>query len=450
VGILEVEVEASGLDVVDGDAPGLLGFLAGLEAVFLGAPPLFLGVELGDADGFGLVVALGSGRVGMLVIPDGFGGGSFGEEEEVGLDAGVGSKDAIGQADDGVEVAVGEELFLDAGLHAFSEEGAIGQDESGAATGLEELHDEDEEEVGGLAGAEIGGKVGLDAVFLHAAEGWVGGDEVHALLRAPIAERAGEGVVVADVGGNIDAVEEEIGEAEDVREVLLLNAGEAFLDGGLVYVELCLFPQVADEAGDEAAGAGGGIKELLAEARVQAVDDELGDGPWSIELTGIACGLEVLEQFLIDIAEHVAVLGGIEVDGVDLVDDLPHQGAIFHVIVGVIEGGADEGGEFVAASGEVLELGQKGVVDEVEEGVAGDAFLVGGPSGPAEFLGQGGFVVVPEKFHFFLPVVEDFEEEQPAELFEALGVTIGAGILAHDVLDGFDDVGDVGHGLEFG
>lgn len=29
----------------------------------------------------------------------------------------------------------------------------------------------------------------------------------------------------------------------------------------------------------------------------------------------------------------------------------------------------------------------------------------------------------------------------------ALGVTIGAGILAHDVLDGFDDVGDVGHGV---
>jgi hypothetical protein len=26
-----------------------------------------------------------------------------------------------------------------------------------------------------------------------------------------------------------------------------------------------------------------------------------------------------------------------------------------------------------------------------------------------------------------------------------LGVAVGAGVLAHDILDGFDDVGDVGH-----
>ena len=33
-----------------------------------------------------------------------------------------------------------------------------------------------------------------------------------------------------------------------------------------------------------------------------------------------------------------------------------------------------------------------------------------------------------------------------AELLQALGVAVGAGVLAHDVLDGFDEVGDVGHG----
>ena len=41
-------------------------------------------------------------------------------------------------------------------------------------------------------------------------------------------------------------------------------------------------------------------------------------------------------------------------------------------------------------------------------------------------------------------VVEDFQEEHPDELREPLGVAIDAGVLAHDVLDGFDGGGD-GH-----
>ena len=74
VRVLEVEVEVAGLDLVDGDAPGLLVFHAGLEAVLFLAPPGPLGLELLDADGFALVVALGAGRIGVLVVPD-LGGG---------------------------------------------------------------------------------------------------------------------------------------------------------------------------------------------------------------------------------------------------------------------------------------------------------------------------------------------------------------------------------------
>lgn len=229
VGVLEVEVVSTGSDLVDADAPGLFA----LGAV---GPPGFLGLEFLDADRFAFVVAFGAGRVGVLVVPDFGGGGSLGEEEEVGADTGVGVEDAVGEADDGVEVALGEEGFLDAGLHSLAEEGAVGQDDAGAASGLEELHDEDEEEVRRLAGAELGGEVGLDAVFLHAAEGRIGHDAVDAFLRAPVAEGAAEGVVMADAGGDVDAMEEEVGHAEDVGEVLFLDAGEALLDGALVLV----------------------------------------------------------------------------------------------------------------------------------------------------------------------------------------------------------------------
>ena len=40
VRVLEVEVEVGGLDLVDGHAPGALGFHAGGEATGLGVPPL--------------------------------------------------------------------------------------------------------------------------------------------------------------------------------------------------------------------------------------------------------------------------------------------------------------------------------------------------------------------------------------------------------------------------
>ena len=61
-------------------------------------------------------------------------------------------------------------------------------------------------------------------------------------------------------------------------------------------------------------------------------------------------------------------------------------------------------------------------------------------------FGQRGLVVVAQEFQLLLAVVEDLEEEHPDQLLEALGVAVDAGVLAHDVLDGFDEVGDVGHG----
>ena len=214
----------------------------------------------------------------MLVIPDLCGGLAFGEEKEVCADARVRIEDAVGQPDDGVQVALGEEGFLDAGLYAFAEEGAVGQHKPGAAAGLEDLHEKHKEEVGGLAGAELGGVVGLDAVLLHAAEGRVGDDDVNTLLRTPVAQGAGESVVVADVGGDIDAVQEEIGHAQDVREVLLLDAGEAVLNGPSRLPRSWLVCAGARWPDEKAAGAAGGIEEGFAEAGIDLLDDELGDG----------------------------------------------------------------------------------------------------------------------------------------------------------------------------
>ena len=119
VRVLEVEVVVAGLDFLNGDAPGLLVF----HAVF---PPLSLRAEFLDGHQLGLVVTFHPGRIGVLVIPDFLGRLALGEEKQVGLDAGVGGEDAIRQADDGVEIALGEQGFLEPGFDAFAEEGPVG------------------------------------------------------------------------------------------------------------------------------------------------------------------------------------------------------------------------------------------------------------------------------------------------------------------------------------
>lgn len=219
VRILDVEVVAVGLDLLDRDAPGLFVFLAlAVEPVLVRlAPPLAFGLELFDADWLPLVVAFGTRGIGMLVVPDLLRRRALGEEEQIGADAGVGTKDAVGEPDDRMQIAIGQERFLDPGFHAFAEERPIGQHQASAAAGFEDPHQQDEKQIGRFAGAELGGIVRLDAVFFHAAEGGIGDDDIDAFLGPPILEWAGERVVVPDVGRDVNAVQQQVRHAKDVR-----------------------------------------------------------------------------------------------------------------------------------------------------------------------------------------------------------------------------------------
>ncbi len=264
-----------------------------------------------------------------------------------------GIEHAVGQADNRVQIALGEKRFLDARLHAFAEERAVGQHQAGAAAGLQEPHQQHEEKVGGLTVRNSAGKLAsMPSSSMPPKGGLVTITSTRSFGR-PVAQRARQRVVMADIGRDVDAMQKEIGHAQHVRQVLLLDAGEAFLDGSLVDLGLCLLAQVLDGADEEAAGAAGGIEDRFAELRIDLLDDELRHRARRVELAGVTRGLQVLEQLLVDVAEHVAVIRGVEVDAVDLVDDLPHEGAVLHVIVGILEGHADQAGDLVAAAGRV-------------------------------------------------------------------------------------------------
>ena len=61
-----------------------------------------------------------------------------------------------------------------------------------------------------------------------------------------------------------------------------------------------------------------------------------------VELARVARRLQVSEDLLVHVAEQVPVFAVVEIDLVDLVDDLPHQRAVLHVLVGIVESVADD------------------------------------------------------------------------------------------------------------
>jgi len=341
IGIVDIEVVAVVFDRLGCDFPGQL-------TLFTVVPPGFLQIEFLDTDRLGFGIGLVAVRVGMLEVPDVRGGNALGEEKDVGLDGGVWGEDSLGKFDDGVKVALVHEPLFDAGGDAVAEEGSVRENNSSSAAGLEEMDDEIEEEIGCLGGAEGGREVGVDAVFFFSTEGGIGDDDIYPVLGAVVAGGTGQGVVVADVGRNLDTVKQHVSDGEKVRERLLLDASDAFLEGLLVGSAVNLFgSNCVDGGSEEAAGAAGGIKDGLTELDIDHVHDELGDTSGRVKLPGVACGLEILENRFVDIAEEVAVLRRIEVDFVEGIDDLAEQSSVLHEVVGVFENGADNTGHGV-------------------------------------------------------------------------------------------------------
>ena len=246
---------------------------------------------------------------------------------------------------------------------------------------------------------------------------------------------------MAHEAGILNAVQQHIGDAEHVRELLLFDGTQGFLHVLLVldlfYVALA---HVAHGASEESAGAAGGVQENFARVGVDAVRHEGGDGARGVILAGIAGALQVVEDLLVDVAEMLPLGEVIEVHLVDLVHDLPHELAGLHVVVGVLEYIAHHPAAvaLLSCGREFLELREELGVDEGEEFVAGDALGVGRPGPPPEFLRDGRAVAVLHQLKLLILVVDDLEKEHPAQLRDALGIAIDAAVLAHDVLYRFD------------
>ena len=108
--------------------------------------------------------------------------------------------------------------------------------------------------------------------------------------------------------GHIQVVQQQIGDAQHIGELLFLNSVDGlpilFRVGGA----LDLFLQLLQPAYDKAAGAAGKVGHTLANAGPDHLCHKVSQGPGRIELAGGTGALQFPEDRLIDFSKSVALL----------------------------------------------------------------------------------------------------------------------------------------------
>ncbi len=345
-----------------------------------------------------------------------------------------------------MHVALGEQVLLDLRTDSVGEKDAVGYDDAAASTVFQLAHDELEEEPGGLGGAGVRREIGEHRLLLLTAKGRIGEYNVHLFTAGNLGDRPGEGVATDHVG-LADPVEHQVHHAEQVGHRLLLDPVQVVaqipellgrLEGGM---------QLVQGFDQEATGAAGGVEDHLTELGGDLLDHESDHRTRCVELTGVSGGVTHLPQHgLVEERHGVHVVGGGEVDLVDLVDHVAQEIARQHPVMGLLEDGGEHVPGIVASStGEVPEIREKFVVDELHQVLACLPVGIRSPVTPAVGLLDRRTEALPlgDRAVLLVPV-ECSEEEEPGELRYAVEVAVEAGVLSHDVPGRLDGTGELG------
>jgi len=439
---------------VDLVALGQLGVGEGLEAVGLLAVGAVLGVVAGDE--IVEVAALegafleGEVQVGAQVVdpellgPGLFLGGLAVEEEDVGLDS-LGVEDAGGQAQEGVDVGLLEQLAADGLARAALEEHVVGQHDGRAAVLLEDGEDvleevellvagagpeivavDDERFLGLLAGLVDDG----DAALL--AEGRIGQDDLVFAVLAGQRVFGDDGQILLEVAA--DAVEQQVHGAEARDAVHQLDAEErAVLELLLLRaVKGVVLGEVIVGGEQEAAGAAGGIADGLARLRGDHVHHG-GDERSRGEVLARAA-LHVLGVLLQEALVGVALDIGGEAGPLFLVDQVHDEAAELGRVLDLVLRLAEDDAEHARALAELLQ--HVAVMDLQLVAVLGQQ------GGPVLALGDGGGLV--ERRTRLL--VRHFQEQEEGQLLDVIAV--GQTVIPQDaavVPEFLNECGWVGH-----
>ena len=275
-----------------------------------------------------------------------------------------------------MEVAFFEEFLpkADGGVIGVREEGVL-DDDSRAASGLEDFSEMLEEEERCLAGAD--GEVLLHFLALFAAEGRIGDDVVEAISFLNVGEVLGERVRVNDVR-RLDAVQDHVHDRDHVGEGLLFLPVEsallqgAILGGGALGI---LGAEVIKGFAEEAGRTDGRVADRLAQLWRSDSDDRANERAWGVILAAVAPGVaHVFDLGLVEVREFVLLGLGDKAEFVDVVDDLAEVVNALDAVLYLTEDFADfvfDGVRVIARLVlENVQIGKELLVDEVEKIVA--------------------------------------------------------------------------------
>ena len=243
----------------------------------------------------------------------------------------------------------------------------------------------------------------------------------------------------------VDVVEQHICGAQKEWQRLLFDTVDGVAVNRSVLDSLHLGVQHLQRRGKEAACTACEVRNGLAELRLDHLHHEVRDRTGRIEFTGVTGALQTAENRFVDLAEGVTVLVLFKVDLVNDIHNLAEQDAVLHVVIVVLEGGADDdlahGCILIDCDG--LEGREQLSVHEVQKRIAGESLailVVYGPIAPAQLLrDDGGVILVVKLPYLFLGVIH-LQKENPNHLLDTLGIAVDACVIAHDVLQSFYQV----------
>ena len=97
---------------------------------------------------------------------------------------------------------------------------------------------------------------------------------------------------------------------------------------------------------------------------------------------------------------------------------------------------------------EALQRREQGVVDKVQQRITGQrpaGMIIHSPVLPPAFLRDDGFVMVLIELPVLFLGVVDLQKQHPGDLLNALGVTVDASVIPHNIPDPFYKCGKVAH-----
>ena len=254
---------------------------------------------------------------------------------------------------------------------------------------------------------------------------------------------------------NFNVMQQHIGHAQQIRKRLFLNSINAVIKPLLICGVPYLLGELSQPRSDKSTGSAGKICHLFAQLGLYHQCHKLGDCSRRVKLTGRTSRLQFPQNLLIDKAKGVAFLHIVKLDLVNDINDLTKINAVLHIVVGVLEGGLDNGflnwsigchldtlieNRIAIFHIIAFQHWEQNVVDEVQQLVPshGVTVFVGfRPISPSQFFRNDGFVVVLVQLPIIFFCIIDFQKEHPYHLLNSLGVAIDTCVHTHNISNSF-------------